>query len=345
MKTARRPRALVVTLSRNLDKPWWWRSLDAVPFDCEVEHAAILRPAKALSWRFVRMCAHAVGLLFRARREGYGYILTFECDWSSFIFAAIQTTFRWRTPRHVILQFIMREPTGSAGSRLKYAFMRWCFSSVHMFVCSSRSEAEHYAAVFGLPPSRLGFVPFHTDPDILERKPAAEGDFVLAAGRTFRDYATLLQALSQSTIPLVIVASPSSVSWPGPLPANVRVLYDIPRSELIDLIARSMIVALPLEPRQISIGQSVLLEAMAMGKAVVATRVNGTADYVDHMTTGILVPPRDVAALKDAIDRLAGDAELRRQLGRAALERITTRHLPAHYAAGVANVLGARSGA
>jgi len=50
----------------------------------------------------------------------------------------------------------------------------------------------------------------------------------------------------------------------------------------------------------------------------VATRVGGLADAVEDGATGLLVPPRDPAALRAALERLLGDAELRARLGTAA---------------------------
>jgi glycosyltransferase involved in cell wall biosynthesis len=235
----------------------------------------------------------------------------------------------------------MREKTGSLTSRLKYAFMRWCFSSVYLCVCSSRPECDYYARAFGWPAEKLGYVPLHTDPDFLRRARAPQEGFVLAAGRTFRDYATLLEAFRGTDIPLKIVASPSNIGNAS-IPSNVTVAYDRPIAELIDLISRSMIVVVPLEEREISIGQSVVLEAITMGKAVIVTRVSGTVDYIDHMRTGILVPPRDPQAIRDGVALLAGDPALRQRLGEAALQEIRLRFLPTHYADGVSDLLCGR---
>jgi glycogen synthase len=49
------------------------------------------------------------------------------------------------------------------------------------------------------------------------------------------------------------------------------------------------------------------LEAMALGLSVIATAAGGTAEAVEHERTGVLVPPRDPAALSAAILRLAAD--------------------------------------
>jgi len=61
-----------------------------------------------------------------------------------------------------------------------------------------------------------------------------------------------------------------------------------------------------------------LIEAMAAGKAVVATRVGGVPDVVEDGKTGLLVPPKDPKALADAILRLLNDDDLRRSLGERA---------------------------
>lgn len=60
-----------------------------------------------------------------------------------------------------------------------------------------------------------------------------------------------------------------------------------------------------------------LIEAAACGRAVVTTDVPGCRDAIEPGVTGLLVPPRDSAALADAVLRLADDAELRRRMGAA----------------------------
>lgn len=59
------------------------------------------------------------------------------------------------------------------------------------------------------------------------------------------------------------------------------------------------------------------LEAQATELPVVASNVHGIPDVVEHERTGLLVPPDDAAALAQAIERLAADADLRASMGRA----------------------------
>ena len=59
----------------------------------------------------------------------------------------------------------------------------------------------------------------------------------------------------------------------------------------------------------------VLLEAMAMGKPIVATSIEGYASVVTHGCQGLLVPPKDSAALASALKQLIEDEALRKSLG------------------------------
>ena len=54
---------------------------------------------------------------------------------------------------------------------------------------------------------------------------------------------------------------------------------------------------------------------MNMGKPVVATRVSAIPELIEDSVNGFLVPPRDVAALADAILKLASNPSLRLQMG------------------------------
>jgi glycosyltransferase involved in cell wall biosynthesis len=68
-----------------------------------------------------------------------------------------------------------------------------------------------------------------------------------------------------------------------------------------------------------------LLDAMACGKAIVATRTGGIPEVVEDGVTGRLVPPRDHTAMAQAILALLADDEQRRRMGEAGLARLQTR--------------------
>ncbi len=68
-----------------------------------------------------------------------------------------------------------------------------------------------------------------------------------------------------------------------------------------------------------------LLDAMACGKAIVATTAGGMPEVVADRQTGLLVPPRDHVAMAQALLRLLGDEDLRRRMGAAGQSRVRER--------------------
>ncbi len=77
------------------------------------------------------------------------------------------------------------------------------------------------------------------------------------------------------------------------------------------------------------------LQAMAMGKPVVGTRVGGIPEVIIDEETGLLVAPRDPQALAQALARLMADPELGRRLGARARELVLARFSLEHMAQAV----------
>ena len=110
------------------------------------------------------------------------------------------------------------------------------------------------------------------------------------------------------------------VAGDGPLrPMVPHALGMVPRDELYRLLDRASVVVFPSRRDGFPV---TCAEAMAHGRAVVATAVGGLPDMVVDGETGLLIPPGNPAALRSAIDRLLADPDLRRRLGVAARERI-----------------------
>jgi glycosyltransferase involved in cell wall biosynthesis len=336
-------RSVVATLGPPHDKPWWWQPATPSLRGCALDYERLsfrgkysqdvrTRELPALMLKVLRS-------LLRWRRAGHSHVFTFECDLVGFSIAFWQSLTGMRRPRHVIVQFIMREREPSLRSRAKYALMRFLFRSVHRVVVSSLGEVAYYTRAFRWPASKAVYVPVHTSPDLLERAPLEEESFYIAAGRSFRDYDTLVRAIEGTQLEVVIVGGRGIAERYAAVP-GVRTLENIPPSELETLYRRARAVIVPLEDRAISTGQSVVLQAMALGKAVVATRTTGTVDYIEHMKDGLLVAPADAAALREAL-LVLHDPALRRLLGAGARARVAAAHLPPHYVAGIRRALAA----
>lgn len=86
----------------------------------------------------------------------------------------------------------------------------------------------------------------------------------------------------------------------------------------------SVLDALVLPSIQYEDFPNVILEAMALGKPVIASRLAGTPEQVLDGETGLLVEPRDIEQLAEALYQLIDKADLRRAMGSAALQRFNT---------------------
>lgn len=81
-----------------------------------------------------------------------------------------------------------------------------------------------------------------------------------------------------------------------------------------------------------------ILEAMSAGRAVIGTKVGGNSEAVSEGKTGLLVPPRDPAALARAVLSLTGDRKKLEKMGRAAREAYQEKFTQSGMITGVAKI-------
>ncbi|HEY4290871.1 MAG TPA: glycosyltransferase [Puia sp.] len=98
-----------------------------------------------------------------------------------------------------------------------------------------------------------------------------------------------------------------------------KVYFQVFRQDVPDVLAAADIFVLPSLWEGLPIG---LLEAMSMGKAVIATQVDGTREVVRDGENGLMVKPGDVEALSEALVRLGRDKVLQEGLRQRAMETV-----------------------
>lgn len=108
----------------------------------------------------------------------------------------------------------------------------------------------------------------------------------------------------------------------GTLGLGTRVIFQPFRQDVPELLAASDIYVLPSLWEGLPIG---LLEAMAMGRAVIATGVDGTREIVAHRENGLLVTPGSVSELAEALVELAQSADEREKFGKMARATVSER--------------------
>ncbi len=142
-----------------------------------------------------------------------------------------------------------------------------------------------------------------------------EPPHVLYAGRLSPEKGVLDLVAAAEGLPLVVVGD-------GPLRPQVpQAIGFLPNEELQERLARAAVVACPSHREGFGV---VCLEAMAHGRAVVASSVGGLRDLVVDGETGLQVQPGDRTALRAALERLLADPGLRERLGAAGRERART---------------------
>jgi glycosyltransferase involved in cell wall biosynthesis len=129
---------------------------------------------------------------------------------------------------------------------------------------------------------------------------------VLYVGRLSPEKGILEFLEATSEFPRVVVGD-------GPLRARIpEAVGFVPHERVRSFYERAAVVCVPSRREGYGV---VAREAMACGRPVVASAVGGLREAVADGVTGLLVPPEDPAALRDAIARLLADPELRAQLG------------------------------
>lgn len=105
----------------------------------------------------------------------------------------------------------------------------------------------------------------------------------------------------------------------GDFPPGVRVVHDAPHAEVMAAWMGCAVGVVPsIWPDPCPL---VAIEAMACGRPLVVSAVGGLPDLVADGETGLLVPPGDASALRDALGQLLSAPLLRGRMGRAARER------------------------
>ncbi|MFZ5448730.1 MAG: glycosyltransferase [Thermodesulfobacteriota bacterium] len=208
---------------------------------------------------------------------------------------------------------------------------RWLWPLADHILCNSAAIKRELMERCGVPEARLTTILNGVDTEFFQ--PAAvpvTGPLrILSVARMVpdKDHDTLLAAFS-----LTAMAHSEAELWlvgDGPRLAALqesarrilppgRVKFLSPREDLRPLLHQASLFVLSSRTEALP---NVVLEAMAAGLPVVATRVGGVPEMVDHGQTGWLVNPGDAPGLAAALNQALADSEARRTLGQAGREK------------------------
>lgn len=201
--------------------------------------------------------------------------------------------------------------------------------TVDVFLPVSHSVAEQtHLAKRGVPHCIIpNFIPdvVETPGDDAEKllPQLPDGDFLLYVGDLTPDKGVdvLLQAHAQLNrlVPLVLIGR-SDAGYLEQLPPNVLHLGRWPHNAIMQAWGRCTVALIPsICPDACP---TVAMEAMAMGRPIIASRIGGLTDIIADDETGLLVPPGDPRALSEAIASLLDDAGRRECMKGKARQRV-----------------------
>jgi len=196
----------------------------------------------------------------------------------------------------------------------------------------STVERRMYHEYFDIPLDRLEFIHWGVappKPDPADR-PLVSGDYICALGGNSRDYRTFIEAVKRlPEANVVMVVRPENLVGLE-LPANVKVMTNIPFAQAMKVLAFSRFMVLPLDAADVPCGHVTLVNAMHLGKAFAITRSAGVADYVREGENALMFSVGSVDEMTDVLRRMWYDRELCARLGSAgrafAAEHCTESH-------------------
>jgi len=152
------------------------------------------------------------------------------------------------------------------------------------------------------------------------RKSDIAQDYVIAAGKTRRDYKTLVAAARDQNFKLFISANQSALAEAGTLSSNIQVRDSWVDSEaIVRELCKSIAVAIPVDKHQDEatdlLGFTSLLDALALGKPIVMTR-NSLFDVdIEAIGCGYWVDYGDVEEWRNALTRITENPQLAAEMG------------------------------
>lgn len=260
-----------------------------------------------------------------------------------------------KQPRHVMLTHYL------STRQKRLLFRLGAGSHVDRLIVHSAAQEALARDALGMAAERVVRLPYFTDEHFWRAhtedkdeaaRVAAGGEqrpMICAVGLEFRDYTTLVEAVRDISVDVRIAAAStwshhSAFDGAPELPEHVTV-QGYSYLPLRDLYAAARFVVVPLREVDNQAGITVILEAMAMGKAVIVSGTRGQTDvvrdrrnsgrgrierewwpgFVDapevmetlgHLATGFYVRPGDAAELSRAIAYLLAHPDLAEEMGR-----------------------------
>lgn len=246
--------------------------------------------------------------------------------------AMIMKLFRMKTPHVMIISRITS--VDDKRTKQKMWFLKQTHKNISRILMWSSVQRKIAVEKLDIPPEKVVHLKKGTDQKFWSSQGSTSTDMICSVGMEARDYPTLVEALRPLDIPCHIATGAAR----GELFNTVKKLYDIKdlpahitvggksTEELRALYARCRFVVVPLLETDSDNGLTTILEAMAMGKPVICSKVEGQVDIIKDGKTGILVPQGNPEKMREAILELWNDPERVAKMGQQGRKYIEKYH-------------------
>lgn len=246
-----------------------------------------------------------------------GFLVSLVARRTKWLYVAINTSILIRRHEHHPLRRLL---------------LRLFWSSYARIICIATEQMADLRKL-GVPGSGLRFIPYCVDTRFFKRDVGGrEEPLVVSIGRDAgRDYPTLFRVAEGTPFSYVILAGHKNIPPGTPHPDSVTVLYNQGNQKARELYETAFAAAVVSKGSHIPdgsdcSGQTVILEALAAGKAVVATRRPWITDYLESGTDLEMVEAGDVNAIQAALKEYWDNPEKRHAFARAGQQKVLERY-------------------
>ncbi|MBW4543918.1 MAG: glycosyltransferase family 4 protein [Symplocastrum torsivum CPER-KK1] len=260
-------------------------------------------------------------LLFR--QSQYDVIYS-ACQYNTFFLAILRSIGLFPKP---VIPIIHHPMKSILNNKLIFKIL---YGGHDQFICLHKEVKKQLEDKFEVPVEKLHLLEWGPDlhfydQTVKNQQLGNEAAFILSAGKTRRDFDTLVQAFIDQNYPLRVYCTGESAPTISGLPPNISIQYNHPTKDIISYVEmlaeyrKAYAVAIPLKnvPNSL-IGLTSLIEAMAMSKAVIMTRNNYIDIDIEKEGIGIWVEPGDVQGWQQAVSYLFAHPSETKEMGNRA---------------------------